>query len=199
MIPKSASHAFCFFVIACGLANPNDALAEVSERIHQRCLDARDYSGCVKSMKRNNQTSTKEMIGIGLQISLNLDTADLFVYTVIKNSPAFKGGVRPGDRIMKIDGKSTKGMGLKEAARLIKGKKGTKVKLELERVDKDSASKSINIALIREKFTIKKHKLSTQKTFREWFETIPNDLWDIVPRGNFQQKIRSDLNGGIEM
>ena len=48
--------------------------------------------------------------------NLNSDTAELTIQSVINNSPAASADIQPNDVIIKIDGKSTKGMGIKEAS-----------------------------------------------------------------------------------
>ena len=101
--------------------------------------------------------------------------------------------------ITKINGQSTKGMGLKEAAKLIKGKKGTKVRLGLKRVGKNGKTKTINISLTREKFSIQKQNLFNQNRIREWFNNLQNDSWDFIPKGNDQETIPNHSSGGIEI
>ena len=44
---------FLLLALTAGLLSPIAVKAEISEEIHKRCLDARDYSGCV----RTNQSS----------------------------------------------------------------------------------------------------------------------------------------------
>lgn len=57
----------------------------------------------------------------------------ILIVSPIKGSPAEKAGIKPRDQIIKVNGKSVKGMNVNEAVALIRGKKGTKVKLELNR------------------------------------------------------------------
>ena len=47
-----------------GLGFPTASIAEVPQKIHQRCLEARDYLGCVKAKRRNPGLKKKEFIGI---------------------------------------------------------------------------------------------------------------------------------------
>ena len=68
-----------------------------------------------------------EFEGIGAVITLKDD--ELTVVAPIKGSPADRAGIRPGDKILEIDGESTKGLSLVEAALKIRGKEGTRVKL----------------------------------------------------------------------
>lgn len=69
----------------------------------------------------------------------------------IKGSPGEKSGLKRDDIIISIDGKDTKGITIKEASKLIKGLKGTKVKLGLKRAIN---SLPIYIEIIRDNITI---------------------------------------------
>lgn len=73
-----------------------------------------------------------EFEGIGIVIHLNEDRI-VSVFQPVAGSPAAKAGVLAGDIIYKIDGKSTKGMSLDEARDLIRGTRGTVVKLTIVR------------------------------------------------------------------
>ena len=59
----------------------------------------------------------------------------LTVITPIEGTPAFKAGVLAGDKILEIDGESTKNFSLHDAVKRIRGPKGTKVKLTVYHVD----------------------------------------------------------------
>ena len=48
-------------------------------------------------------------------------------------APAFNAGIRPGDVIVKVDDKSTDGMTTSEVADMLKGPKGTVVKITIAR------------------------------------------------------------------
>ena len=73
--------------------------------------------------------------GIGAQ--LGLKDGRVIVVAPLKNSPAEKSGVRAGDFINKVDGQSTKNWTLPTAVSKIRGEKGTKVTLTLERSEKE--------------------------------------------------------------
>lgn len=73
--------------------------------------------------------------GVGMEIGLR-DTI-LTVIAPIKGTPAFRAGILAGDRIIEIDGVTTKGLQVEEAVGKIRGPKGTKVKLLLSRETKD--------------------------------------------------------------
>jgi C-terminal peptidase prc len=70
--------------------------------------------------------------GIGAYIEMK-DNKDIAIVAPIKDSPAFKAGVKSGDIVRKVDDFDAKGATLQEVVSKIKGPKGTKVKLTLER------------------------------------------------------------------
>jgi carboxyl-terminal processing protease len=81
---------------------------------------------------RSLQTSTSgELTGVGLQIALDADRNVLKVMAPIAGSPAEKAGIQPGDEILEIDGKSTVGVSLDDAAGKMRGKLGTVVILKI--------------------------------------------------------------------
>jgi carboxyl-terminal processing protease len=79
-----------------------------------------------------DQTSG-ELSGVGIRLEVNEKTKALTVVEPIENSPALKAGIKPGDHILSINGKSTKGMSVEDASNLIRGDVGTKVNLKIRR------------------------------------------------------------------
>ncbi|AFY92027.1 carboxyl-terminal processing protease CtpB [Chamaesiphon minutus] len=80
----------------------------------------------------NNQTSG-EMSGVGIKLEANPRTKQLVVTEAIENSPAAKAGIKAGDAIVAIDGKSTKNMTLENAISLIRGEIGKSITLKIAR------------------------------------------------------------------
>jgi carboxyl-terminal processing protease len=74
-----------------------------------------------------NKELSGEFEGIGAEIGIKNN--ELTVIAPLPNSPAAKAGVMAGDRIIAIDGKDSTAMVVDEAVSLIRGAKGTKVKL----------------------------------------------------------------------
>jgi carboxyl-terminal processing protease len=83
--------------------------------------------------------------GVGIEITQK--DGMLTVVSPIEGTPAFLAGVQAGDRIVKIDGKITKGMSLHDAVKSIRGLKGTKVSLTLMR---EGAQKLTEVAITRD-------------------------------------------------
>lgn len=71
--------------------------------------------------------------GIGIEIT----TRDglLTIITPIEDTPAWKAGLKPGDKIVKIDNEITRDMTLNQAVKKMRGKPGTKVTLTILRED----------------------------------------------------------------
>ncbi len=72
-----------------------------------------------------------EFGGLGIQISLR--DKQLTVMTPIAGTPAERAGIRSGDKIIKIDDKSTKGITLEKAVSQMRGKPGTAVTITIVR------------------------------------------------------------------
>ncbi len=91
-----------------------------------------DYSVFMDSKESNDFLSelNGQFEGIGAEISIKND--QLTVISPLANMPAEKAGILAGDIILKINGKTTKGITLNRAVSLIKGPKGTAVVLRVK-------------------------------------------------------------------
>ena len=72
-----------------------------------------------------------EFQGIGVVIGMRENR--LTVISPIEGGPSYQLGIQAGDKIMYIEGKSTKGMGVDDAVKLLRGPKGTKVTIKVKR------------------------------------------------------------------
>ena len=72
-----------------------------------------------------------EFGGIGIEITVQNDI--LTVISPIEDTPAWEAGIQAGDKIVEINGESTKGFSLAEAAQRMRGKKGSKVRMGIFR------------------------------------------------------------------
>lgn len=102
------------------------------------------------------QKSTKEQLGgafdgVGIMLGYDKDKR-LVVIAPLKDTPAEKAGVKAGDLIVQIDSKDTSKLSLPEAVSLIRGQKGTSVKLALFR---ENESKPRDVTLVRDTIVVK--------------------------------------------
>ncbi len=99
-----------------------------------------------KEMKSETEGSYS---GIGLRITEK--NGYITVVSPIPGTPAYKAGILPEDRIVKIDDKSAVDMSSNEAANIMRGKAGSKVKLTISR---DNTLEDLEFVLTREKIKI---------------------------------------------
>ena len=91
---------------------------------HTTVFTPKDYEGLKVSMEG-------KFGGVGITISLRDNV--LTVISPLSGTPAFRLGIRAGDRIRKIDGKDTKGLSLDDAVSKLRGKIGTDVTVSIQR------------------------------------------------------------------
>ncbi|MBX2988250.1 MAG: S41 family peptidase [Bdellovibrionaceae bacterium] len=96
-------------------------------------------------MFKDFETETSGEFG-GLGIEISLQNGVLTIISPIEDTPAWKAGIKPGDKVIAIDGTSTKGLSLVEASQLMRGKRGAKVVLRIVREKEDQPR---DIAIIR--------------------------------------------------
>ena len=88
-----------------------------------------------KEFKEMRIDTSGELMGVGIQLSLDKATKELVVVSPIEGTPASRAGVLSKDVIVSIDGNSTKGMSTEDAVKLIRGPEGSDVILGLRRGD----------------------------------------------------------------
>jgi carboxyl-terminal processing protease len=90
-----------------------------------------DYSVYIspQELSRFQEELEGEFGGVGIEMLLDQETKDLVVVSPLQNSPALRAGIRTGDKIVRIDGKSTQGLSLEDARERMRGQPGEPVKL----------------------------------------------------------------------
>jgi carboxyl-terminal processing protease len=113
------------------------------EEIDSSVLIQGAINGMIKTLDPHSSFMTPELYkelevetqgrfgGIGIEITILKDV--LTVVSPIEDTPAFKEGVKSGDSIIKIDGKSTKDITIMEAVKKLRGPKDTKVTITIMR------------------------------------------------------------------
>jgi carboxyl-terminal processing protease len=105
---------------------------------HSNFFDPRQYA-----LFREEQQGKYYGVGMSVQGRDN----QTIVLSPFVGSPAYKAGIRPGDIIMKVDGKSCTGLTTTEVADMLKGAKGTTVHISLGREGWD---KPIDVTVVRD-------------------------------------------------
>ena len=122
-------------------------LASLGDR-YTRFLNEKDFES-------EKQAINAKLTGVGIQIGLD-KSQRLIIIAPIEGTPAYKAGLMPSDEITEINGNSTKGISVEEAANQIKGPIGTDVTLTIFR-GKESFKKAITRAEIPIKAIAKGH------------------------------------------
>jgi carboxyl-terminal processing protease len=95
---------------------------------------------------KDMQIQTKGEFG-GLGIEVNEDKGIIKVVSPIDDTPAAKAGIKPGDIITALDGKTLIGMSLNDAVDKMRGPPNSKIELTIKRQNVD---KPIELSLMRE-------------------------------------------------
>ena len=119
--------------------------------------------------------------GIGIEITIK--DGVLTVVSPIEGTPAYKAGLKANDKIIKINGKSTKNITLMQAVKQLRGKKGTKVTISIYR---EGWHKLKDITIVRDVIPIKSVR----------YRTIEKGYGYVRIR-NFQKKTSGELKEAL--
>lgn len=120
--------------------------------------------------------------GIGIEIMIIKDV--LTIVSPIEDTPAFNAGLKPGDYILRIDGKPTKDITIMEAVKQLRGPKDTKVTLTILRKNMTAPK---DITLTRAIIQIKSIK----------YKKIEDDI-GYIRIAAFQEKTADDLRRALK-
>lgn len=121
--------------------------------------------------------------GVGMSIQARpgkLGKLVTIVVLPIPGSPAFRAGIRPGDLIVRVDGKSTEDLNTAQVADMLKGPKGTVVHVTVSREGYDELLE----------FTITRDEIS-KKSVDDAFLIRPGVAY--IHIGNFNEKTNEEL------
>lgn len=123
-----------------------------------------------------------EFGGIGIEIAIKDEL--LTVIAPIEDTPAYKAGLKAGDRIVKIEAEITRGITLLEAVKKLRGKPGTKVSVTILREDE---GKLLDFTITRDIVKV--------KSVRE--AKILEDKIGYIKLAIFQERSAKDLEDAI--
>lgn len=129
------------------------------------------------------QVETKGEFG-GLGIQIGIKDGILTVIAPIEDTPAFKAGIKAGDKILKISGESTKNMGLTDAVSKMRGPKGTSITLTIFR---EGWKETKDFTIVREIIKIKSVKAK-----------MLQDSIGYIKITQFQESTGPDLSSALE-
>ena len=157
------------------------------------------------------QNDTQGAFG-GLGIVISMSDKFITVVSPMDDSPGFKAGVMTGDRILRIDGKSTERMSLPDAVRALRGDPGTDVRITIFRPssnltrDFKLTRSTINVDMVKDINGKKEFPLSENKIgyvqLRQFGERTSDDLEKALKKlkGQGMQALVLDLRwnpGGL--
>lgn len=97
------------------------------------------------------QVETQGSFG-GLGIEITIRDGVLTVVSPIEETPAYKAGLKPGDRIVKVDGEDTSDMTLFDAVKRLRGPQGTSVTVTIAR---EGVKEPFDVTMVRAIIKIK--------------------------------------------
>jgi carboxyl-terminal processing protease len=103
------------------------------------------------------QVETKGSFG-GLGIEIAIKDGILTVIAPIEDTPAYRAGIKAGDKIVKINEESTKGLNLMECVKRMRGPKGTHVTLTIFR---EGSTQTQEVSMVRDIIKIQSVKYKT--------------------------------------
>jgi len=139
-----------------------------------------DYSAIIwpDELARFQRSTQGRFVGVGVQIQQD-EELNIKVVTPLEGAPAQRAGIRTGDIIRAVNGKSTVGFTLDQAVDVITGPAGTEVSLTIERPnleDEDAEPETFTVTLTRARIPL--------ATVKGWERTGPGDddwRWFIDP------------------
>lgn len=130
--------------------NKDSLINKTIESLLQQ-LDPHSIYISPEETKEMNEPQEGEFEGIGIEFSIQNDT--IIVMNTIIGGPSEKQGIMAGDRIIKVNDSIVAGIGISnnKVIKLLKGPKGTKVKVEIKR---NSINKTLTFNIVRDKIPI---------------------------------------------
>ena len=157
-----------------------------------------DYSAYISpdELKQFHETIDQEFGGIGVEVAIDPQSRQLTVLCPLLGSPAYKAGVRAGDRILRIRDASTQGMSLSDAAGLLRGKPGEAVAIS---VVHQGEEKPVDVTIVREIIQADTIRGDTRNADGSWnFLLAGHDQIGYIRISSFTENTPSDLRRALK-
>src|SRR6201991_1142170 len=148
-----------------------------------RVLDPHSSFYDPKAYAKMREDQHGKYYGVGMLIQPQSNK--IVVVSPFEGTPSFKAGIRPGDVIVAVDGKSTDNMNSEDVANVLKGPKGTHVQITIAR---EGAAKPMVFDLVRDEIPHNSIDLS--------YQIRPNVGY--VHITNFQETTGRELSDALE-
>ncbi|MBX9790740.1 MAG: S41 family peptidase [Pirellulales bacterium] len=149
-----------------------------------------------RSFRDLRQSLEQHFAGIGIQLSLDPDTKQLTVLTPIVGSPAHQAGVLAGDRIVKINGQSTAGFSIDQAAERLKGPRGEPVAVTVVHAGQ---TEPVNISIVRDDIEIDSVLGDTRQSDDRWnFVLAEHPTIGYARVVSFSERTVAELRAALE-
>jgi len=125
--------------------NPDKAIYNGAIPGMLRVLDPHSNFFDPKSYAALREEQRGKYYGVGMQVGPRNNK--VIVIAPFTGAPAYRAGIRPGDVIIAVDGKPTDNMSTSDVAELLKGPKGTTVKITVLR---EGTEKPIDFNVVRD-------------------------------------------------
>ncbi|MBR1605729.1 MAG: S41 family peptidase [Alphaproteobacteria bacterium] len=146
-----------------------------------------------KSFKYMTEQTKGKFGGLGIEVTM--EGGVVKVVSPIDGNPAQKAGIKPGDYITMIDGEQVMGMTLDEAVSKMRGKLGTKVKLQIRRPNE----KPFDVTLKRDEIKIQsvKDEIKGDDVIYVRISSFNEDVDTMVKKAvaNSQKKLKNKAKG----
>ncbi len=202
-------------------------LDEIRDVLHQQALnDPADedlVNGAAKGMvagtgdvyaqyftadeyKEFNSDEAGEYVGIGASVNVGSEDNLITIVNVYKGSPAEKGGLQTGDKLLAVDGTDVTTMTVDDAVKLVKGEAGTQVKLTIQRQSetKELTLTRAQVTVDRTEWKMLDNKMGYIKIIEfngnaaTLFEKAVNELKDQGAKG-FVLDLRNNPGGSYDI
>lgn len=129
------------------------------------------------------EDQSSRFFGIGVSILQHRD--GVYVKSIIPGTPAEKVGLKYGDRFIEVEGKDAKGWTSSELSRNVRGERGTKVNVKIDRVGSD---KPLDFEITRDGVPL--------PSIRNYF-MLKDDIGYIGLTGGFQETTSDELDEAL--